>query len=102
MISIYNTAKLDSSSNREVYSWTIMVEDKSSQVKSVAFHLHPTFKPSKVQLTKKPFQLTRKGWGTFDIACDVAFQNGLKAKYTHELSFESSSPIQTYPVPTPS
>ena len=60
-------------------------------IKSVTYHLHPTFKPSVVKIEEAPFLLSRIGWGYFDIEVDIEFQKstglGLK-KVVHELCFD--------------
>ena len=42
-------------------------------IKSVTYHLHPTFKPSVIKVEQPPFLLSRIGWGYFDIDFDVEF-----------------------------
>ena len=39
----------------------------SKYIKSVTYHLHPTFKVNKIKLTEAPFLLSRIGWGYFEI-----------------------------------
>ena len=60
-------------------------------IKSVTYHLHPTFKPSVVKIEEAPFLLSRIGWGYFDIEVEIEFQKstglGLK-KVVHELCFD--------------
>ena len=36
-------------------------------IKSVTYHLHPTFTPSKIKVEEAPFLLSRVGWGYFEI-----------------------------------
>ena len=36
-------------------------------IKSVTYHLHPTFKPSKIKVSEAPFLLSRIGWGWFTV-----------------------------------
>ena len=59
-------------------------------IKSVTYHLHPTFKPSVIKVEEAPFLLSRVGWGYFDVEVDIEFQKstglGLK-KVVHELCF---------------
>mmetsp|Transcript_6771 Transcript_6771/g.8850 ORF Transcript_6771/g.8850 Transcript_6771/m.8850 type:complete len:99 (+) Transcript_6771:411-707(+) len=49
-------------------------------VKSVTYHLHPTFKPSVIKVTEAPFLLSRIGWGYFDVEMEIEFKEwtGLK------------------------
>ena len=42
-------------------------DETQKYIKSVTYHLHPTFKVNKIKLTEAPFLLSRVGWGTFDI-----------------------------------
>lgn len=61
-------------------------------VKSVTYHLHPTFTPNKIKVEKAPFLLARVGWGYFEIQMDIEFHatTGLKTqRLTHELCFDN-------------
>lgn len=42
-------------------------------IKQVTYHLHPTFKPSKIVVKEPPFLLSRVGWGLFEIEMDIEF-----------------------------
>ena len=67
-------------------------------IKSVTYHLHPTFKPSVIKVTEAPFLLSRVGWGWFDIPMDIEFQPWTKLpKMTleHELCFENKGHTQS-------
>lgn len=41
--------------------------ENSEFIKSVEFHLHPTFTPPVVKITRPPFEVERLGWGWFYI-----------------------------------
>ena len=71
-----------SNSNKKAknsHRWTMFVAfngatDLTAQyIKSVTYHLHPTFKPSVIKLTEAPFLLARVGWGYFEIDMDIEF-----------------------------
>lgn len=47
-------------------------------IKKVTFSLHPTFNPSEVTIEQKPFEIQRKGWGTFNIPICIEFKDNLK------------------------
>ena len=49
------------------------VEESAKFIKSVTYHLHPTFKPSKIKVSEAPFLLSRLGWGYFEIEMDIEF-----------------------------
>ena len=59
------------------HRWTMFVAlngdnaQTAKYVKSVTYHLHPTFKVNKIKLTEAPFLLARVGWGWFDIQIDI-------------------------------
>jgi len=42
-------------------------------IKEVKFDLHPTFFPSVVKLSKRPFRLRRVGWGVFSVGITLTF-----------------------------
>jgi hypothetical protein len=59
-------------------------------IKKVTFNLHPTFNPPSIYVNKAPFQLSRIGWGTFNIGIVIEFQDYLKIdkmELDHMLSF---------------
>jgi len=66
--------------NWHVWKCFVRIEnDTSAQVnteyiKSVTFHLHPTFTPSVVVLNHPPFAIERTGWGWFNVKIVVSFQ----------------------------
>jgi hypothetical protein len=63
----------------------------SDIIKNVTFRLHPTFNPPTVVITKAPFQISRIGWGTFNIAITIQFNDYLKLEnieLDHYLSFD--------------
>lgn len=73
-------------------------DETQKYIKSVTYHLHPTFRQNKIKLTEAPFLLSRVGWGTFDIQMDIEFQpsTGLGTKrLTHELTFEEKGLTQS-------
>ena len=49
------------------------VAETAKYIRSVTYHLHPTFKPNIIKVTEAPFLLSRVGWGTFEIDMDVEF-----------------------------
>ena len=66
-------------------------DETKKYVKSVTYHLHPTFRPNKIKVEKAPFLLSRLGWGWFEIEMDIEFQpsTGLGTKrLKHMLDFE--------------
>ena len=43
-------------------------------IKSVTYHLHPTFKPSEVKVISPPFLISRVGWGYFTIEVEIEYK----------------------------
>ncbi len=67
------------------------VDETSKFIKSVTYHLHPTFNPNKIKVEQAPFLLSRIGWGYFEVTMDVEFTKitGLGTRtLTHELGFD--------------
>ena len=63
---------------KNTHRWCMFVslnspEETTRYIKSVTYHLHPTFKPSKIKVSEAPFLLSRIGWGLFDIEMDIEF-----------------------------
>mmetsp|Transcript_6302 Transcript_6302/g.9553 ORF Transcript_6302/g.9553 Transcript_6302/m.9553 type:complete len:553 (-) Transcript_6302:18-1676(-) len=82
--------------NEEKYVfWTLKVKPVNSQhkklIRSVVFDLHPTFTPSSIQVTKPPFQISRRGWGTFDVNISVYDIHGKVHHFVHRLSFQNGN-----------
>ena len=66
-------------------------EETQKYIKSVTYHLHPTFRPSKIKVEEAPFLLSRLGWGYFEVVMDVEFQpsTGLGMhRLEHMLNFD--------------
>ena len=66
-------------------------------IKSVTYHLDPSFKPSVFKVTEAPFNLSRVGWGYFEIEIEVEFQEKFQLpikKLSHMLSFENEGHTQ--------
>ncbi|KAJ1649363.1 NuA4 histone H4 acetyltransferase complex and the SWR1 complex subunit [Dispira simplex] len=62
------------------HKWTISVrgvnnEDISYYVKKVVFKLHETYTQPNRTVDKPPFEVSETGWGEFEIAIKIYFQN---------------------------
>ena len=84
-------------SKMNVHRWMMHVSlaaDKDQTAKfieSVTYHLHPTFKPSKITVSQQPFILSRIGWGYFEVHVEVVFKKWTrlpKLELDHMLSFD--------------
>ena len=55
--------------------WTVyfksLYSNTSEFVEKVRFKLHETFNPNVVEVTEYPFEVTRSGWGAFEIKIRV-------------------------------
>jgi len=78
--------------------WIFYVRDPQgkplSWIRKVVVHLHPTFAQNKVVLTKEPFQITRVGWGTFEIDADIYVKQPAKVekiRVSHMLNFKDEN-----------
>ena len=64
---------------KNCHRWVMFVclnNDKEATqkiIKSVTYHLHPTFKPSVIKVDEAPFLLSRIGWGYFDVEMEIEF-----------------------------
>lgn len=79
---------------KNTHRWCTFVEldkEKSHLIDQVVFELHPTFNPNTVTITKPPFQISRLGWGMFEITIIIHWnKNFIDAeplKLQHCLSF---------------
>ena len=67
-------------------------------IESVTYFLHPTFKPSRIEVNEAPFLLSRLGWGYFDVKMHIQFAQwtGLgKRELIHELCFDNDGHTQS-------
>ena len=62
-------------SNRWVMSMLLHenVAQTANLIKSVTYHLHPTYPVNVIKVTQAPFTLTRLAWGWFDIEMEIEF-----------------------------
>jgi len=75
------------------HKWVVYVRsleqvDLAEYVEKVEFRLHPTFFPPVVTVEESPFEVSRIGWGTFEIGIVVYWKAGGKKEYTHKLRFD--------------
>jgi len=45
-------------------------------INSVTFYIHQDYDPSVLVIKAPPFELTRDGYGVFDVAVDIVMQDG--------------------------
>ena len=79
------------------HRWTMFVtlNDSTAEtkkfIKTVTYHLHPTYAVNKFKLKEAPFLLSRVAWGYFEIEVDIEFQDWTRLntlKLYHMLSFD--------------
>jgi len=97
----HEKVKVAGTSKDTWHKWTLFLrpadeetrERFESEVEWVEFDLHPTFTPSVVRVDAPPFELTRTGWGYFDVGVSVQKKKHLKASrpvhLSHQLDFNS-------------
>ena len=97
-------AKSGAAGTQNTHRWCMFVslngnpEETQKYIKSVTYHLHPTFRPNKIKVSKAPFLLSRLGWGYFEIEIDIEFQprTGLGTKrLAHMLNFDGKGKTQS-------
>eukprot|EP01083_Nonionella_stella_P073385 198374_1 len=83
-------------SSRNKHHWTMFISTSNTELKppkrinKVTYYLHPTFHPSKCTKKKSPFELARRGWGTFTVDAKIVFHDKYQRKACwaqHHLSF---------------
>jgi len=69
-------------------------------IKEVVFTLHPDFDPSVVTVKSAPFEVTRVGWGAFDVGVEVRFKDGHgpSQKFSHLLVFDQKPSFSVVPL----
>ena len=93
-----NTHTAVTATTQNKHEWMVFVraaDGDVSRIKSVTFHLHPTFRPKSVVVPSAPFQMRRLGWGTFAIHIEIMCVDGTRHRVVHELSFDR--PVEEEP-----
>merc|ERR1712226_979627 len=85
--------------------WTMYIEcllDKKftkNFIEKVEYKLHETFKPNNIICDKYPFEISRIGWGYFDIPIKIYFKawTGIKPmKLSHLLRFSNGGKFENF------
>jgi len=86
--------------DNRVHEWTFYVKfedtliDIGSIIDKITVELHSTFPDPIIEITKAPFEVTKKGWGLFNIAATIHFkdnQNKPDMKINHYLNFDTDN-----------
>ena len=90
--------------NTNTHRWCMFVslngspEETNKYIKSVTYHLHPTFRQPKIKVSEAPFLLSRLGWGWFEVEMDIEFQPSTKLgtkRLKHMLEFDGNGKTQS-------
>ena len=92
------------------FEWTVFVRPGpgsgsthraplSMKVKSVRFQLHESFPQPVVAIYKEPFEITRTGWGMFEVGIEIMYHNGVVQQLTHMLNFDDTMTQALVPFP---
>lgn len=86
----------------DYWRWWAWVEAENAEldkVQEVVWHLHPTFKQSRVRVADRAskFKLKTAGWGTFLLRAEVALKDGEKRMLKHNLRLEYPEPVAGTP-----
>lgn len=76
-LSIGNKHESIDSNNPNKHQWTFFVRpSRTDIIEEVHIHLHQTFRPPRIIRTRAPYEVTRKGWGTFTVLAYVMLKPG--------------------------
>eukprot|EP00347_Sterkiella_histriomuscorum_P016628 403352460 len=71
-------------------------------IQKVRFGLHPTFGVTEIDVKSAPFQMTRIGWGVFNIPIEIFFRRDTGKKETikldHYLSFQGQGSSRIFTI----
>src|SRR4051812_14190695 len=87
--------KLETSKHHE---WTAFVKGGDPVIESVVFHLHPTFKNPVIKVSAPPFELTRTGWGVFNVKMEVHLKSGGVHTFEQLLDFTRKETHKEYKI----
>lgn len=89
--------------NKHRWTFFVRAEDDTINlaplIERVVVFLHPTFMPSRIELTVPPYSFTRIGWGIFELRVRIVFRPALKkepAEVSHMLSFSGHGAATLY------
>jgi len=77
------------------HRWTVFVRGEDGKadtdlgIKEVVFHIHQDYTPSSVHVKKAPFEITRDGYGVFEVTIDVTLVDGTVKRDRWGLKFGS-------------
>jgi NAD-dependent SIR2 family protein deacetylase len=87
----------------QFYDWTVFLHEQENadnslgpKIESVTFDLHPSFTPPSVIVSAPPYQITRKGWGTFPVRITIQLKNGEQFYIEHPLQFNKTLHESTF------
>ncbi|KNE72583.1 hypothetical protein AMAG_17026 [Allomyces macrogynus ATCC 38327] len=67
---------------KHMWTFFVMADSKhldAALIERFVVRLHKTFEPPSITFTAPPFVLTRVGWGTFTIKCEIYWKHGIQA-----------------------
>jgi len=65
----------DYDSDQNLHEWKLQLDAESAKyVSEVTWGLHPSFNPSQVKCTESPFDISRRGWGTFEVNVSITLK----------------------------
>jgi len=76
------------------HRWTLFLRGEDGKttaglgIKEVVFHIHQDYTPSSVHVKKAPFEITRNGYGAFEVAADVTRVDGTATRELWSLNFD--------------
>lgn len=81
---IGNTVKINDSDHKMKYKWTVYVRNLDEEndnliyLDKVTFFLHESYEPNHIiDIIKKPFSLTKHGWGEFVVRLRLYFKGNM-------------------------
>ena len=66
-------------------------------IAEATFHIHQDYNPCLVSIKKPPFELTRDGYGIFDVAVDIRMKDGRRVTgKQRDLNFDKAVSWETF------
>jgi hypothetical protein len=86
------------------HKWSCFVKIENGQTKNyirkVVFGMHPSFGATQIEVKAFPFQITRIGWGTFNIPITIHWHKNIKIQnplvLEYELSFNANGETKVH------
>ena len=86
-----------------LHKWTVFVRGVDGShhglnIEYVVFKIHQDFSPSVITVREPPFEITKEGWGMFEVDITLHFPDGAQQQLVWGLDFTASGSHHSMPI----